>query len=216
MTTAASEGSKRPSNTRALVVTAMLGVAFAAALPLLRSQRAAYLAEAEVLRAARSSARATLDSLQLIQQATLDTLALERARAGARSIAQLHLVVAVDSGTVALMRDGIVLRSMPAQFRGAKPTRGTQLIARITTSRAAASAAPTVDSLGNTIAAPVAEVVVDRIVLDDGTVLEGGDAAAAFLGGTVVAAGARTIVVSRRDFDAVRPNLVRGMPTVVF
>jgi hypothetical protein len=57
---------------------------------------------------------------------------------------------------------------------------------------------------------------VERVTLTDGTVIEGGDAAATLLGGVEVAPGPRMIVVSRRDFAAIRPNLVRGMKAVSF
>jgi hypothetical protein len=191
------------------------GLACIAALPALRHAQARLGDEIDTLRASAAVARYATDSLTAVANAEQERLRLEHARAGARAIASLHLVIAADSGTVALMRDGLVLRAMPAQFSGAKPTPGTHEIARITT--AALTAAPvTVDSLGNAVAAPPTDPLVARAELSDGTVLEGGDAAAVFRGGIAPGDGPRRIIVSRRDFAAIRPNLVKGMPVVVF
>jgi hypothetical protein len=190
-------------------------VSGAAAIPLLRAQTESLRQDAASLRLAQASAAASLDSIQRVMATSKATLTLELARAAARDEPKLHLVIAVDSGTVALMRDGITLRSMPARFSGGVPKRGESTIARITESIVAASA-PTVDSLGNTVTAAAPETKVDRVTLSDGTSFEGGDAATALLGGVDATPGPRTIVVSRRDFAAVRPNLVRGMKAVLF
>ena len=171
--------------------------------------------EAATLRTDQAVAALTTDSLRKSDEAAKVTLALERARAAAREEPKLHLVIAVDSGTVSLMRDGITLRSMPARFRGGLPTRGSQSITKIAES-VVVTTAPTVDSLGNTIAVAAPETKVERVTLSDGTTLEGGDAAAAMLGGVEVAPGPGVILVSRRDFAAIRPNLVRGMKAVLF
>lgn len=184
-------------------------------IPVLRDQRTALVRETAALRAAHSTAAQTIDALNTASESARATLALERARAGAREEPKLHLVIAVDSGTVALVRDGITLRSMPARFTGGLPTRGAQSIAKIAEVAATASA-PTVDSLGNAVKALAPETKVERVTFSDGTTLEGGDAAAAILGGVEVAPGPRMIIVSRRDFDAIRPNLVRGMKAVLF
>lgn len=197
------------------LVSGILAACALVGVPWLRAQRADMEREAASLRAARVTAAAVLDSLGRDKAAAVATLALERARAAAREEPKLHLVIAVDSGTVALVRDGITLRTMPARFRGATPTRGTQTITRIAESVVSATA-PTVDSLGNTIKAPAKETKVERVTLSDGTVIEGGDAATVMLGGVEVAPGPRMILVSRRDFAAVRPNLVRGMKAVLF
>lgn len=194
---------------------AAIAIGAAVGVPMLRTERIAMLREADSLRVTRSTATQALDSLRRERDAVGATLALERARAEARSEPKLHLVIAVDSGTVALVRDGVTLRTMPALFRGARPTRGTQTIARIAESVVKA-VAPTVDSLGNTLTAATRETTVERVTLTDGTVIEGGDAASALLGGVEVAPGPRMIVVSRRDFSAIRPNLVRGMKAVSF
>lgn len=206
----------RPTSPVLLVgLCAALAIGAAVGVPMLRAGRVEMLREAEALRAARATATQALDSLRRERDAVGATLALERARADARSEPKLHLVIAVDSGTVALVRDGVTLRTMPALFRGARPARGTQTITRIVESVVKA-VAPTVDSLGNRLTAAVAETKVDRVTLSDGTVIEGGDAATALLGGVEVAPGPRMIVVSRRDFAAIRPNLVRGMKAVSF
>ncbi|MCC7051713.1 MAG: hypothetical protein IT355_00510 [Gemmatimonadaceae bacterium] len=197
------------------VIAGVLLLGAGAAVPVLRAQRESLAAEAAALRAAQAGAVQLRDSLQGLTGTARATLALERARAGARAEPKLHLVIAVDSGTVALVRDGITLRSMPARFRGGAPATGSQTIARMIET-APEVAAPTVDSLGNRIAAPPAERKVQRVALSDGTHLEGGDAAAALLGGTEPGSGPRTIIISRRDFNAIRPNLVRGMPVVLF
>ncbi len=197
------------------IITGLVIAAAVAAVPMLRAERETLRQEAALLRSQKSTATLTLDSLRKAADVEAATLALERARANARAEPKLHLVIAVDSGTVALMRDGITLRTMPARFRGALPARGTQTIARIAESPVATDA-PTVDSLGNAIAKGAKEMKVERVTLSDGTVIEGGDAAAALLGGVEVAPGPRMILVSRRDFDAVRPNLVRGMKAVLF
>jgi hypothetical protein len=195
----------------ALALTAMA----LAAIPLLRAERARMRAEVEAARQSGLTVGATLDSLTAVAAMRSATLALETARAAARDVPKLHLVVAVDSGTVALMRDGVALRTMPAHFRGERPTRGTQTIRSIA-EVVRVAVAPTVDSLGNTVATVAPEKTVERVVLTDGTVIEGGDAAAAFLGGVERSSGPRSIVVSRRDFAAIRPNLVRGMTAVLF
>ena len=185
-----------------------------ASIPYLRQQRSALRAETQVLRERKTTAAQTMDSLQNESASIRATLQLEQARAAARDDPKLHLVIAVDSGTVALVRDGITLRSMPARFRGAAPARGTQSIAAIEAA-AVQSTTPTVDSLGNAI--PVApESLAESVTLTDGTVIEGGDAAAVLLGGLDVAPGPRLIILSRRDFAAMRPNLVRGMKAVLF
>ena len=185
-----------------------------ASIPYLRQQRSALRAETQVLRERKTTAAQTMDSLQNESASIRATLQLEQARAAARDDPKLHLVIAVDSGTVALVRDGITLRSMPARFRGAAPARGTQSIAAIEAA-AVQSTTPTVDSLGNAI--PVApESLAESVTLTDGTVIEGGDAAAVLLGGLDVGPGPRLIILSRRDFAAMRPNLVRGMKAVLF
>jgi hypothetical protein len=205
----------RPPRTTVLAFVAVLCVVGAAVgVPLLRAERAALVRETAAMRAAQATAKVTIDSLRATRERTVGVLALERARAAARSEPRLHLVVAVDSGTVALVRDGITLRTMPAVFHGAAPTRGTQTIASIAES-VIGGVAPTVDSLGNSVAA-VPETKVERVTLGDGTVLQGGDASAAILGGVKVAPGPRMIVVARRDFAAIRPNLVKGMKAVMF
>ena len=198
----------------ALVVAIATITGALASIPYLRQQRSALRAETQVLRERKTTAAQTMDSLQNESASIRATLQLEQARAAARDDPKLHLVIAVDSGTVALVRDGITLRSMPARFRGAAPARGTQSIAAIEAA-AVQSTTPTVDSLGNAI--PVApESLAESVTLTDGTVIEGGDAAAVLLGGLDVAPGPRLIILSRRDFAAMRPNLVRGMKAVLF
>lgn len=196
-------------------ITIVLIVAAAVAIPMLRAETASLKQEALTLRATQASGVQALDSLRTATAASRAVLALEQARATARDEPKLHLVIAVDSGTVALVRDGITLRTMPARFTGGMPVRGQQTIAQIAESVVAATA-PTVDSLGNTITAAAKETKIERVTLTDGTTLEGGDAAAALLGGVDVAPGPRMILVSRRDFAAIRPNLVKGMKAVLF
>ena len=207
--------SVRPRPIAGFVIALVVIAAGIIAVPLLREQRTAFDAETAQLRTAHSTAAQTIDSVKTAADVLRATLALERARAVAREEPKLHLVIAVDSGTVALMRDGITLRSMPARFTGGLPQRGAQSITKIAEAVAAVSA-PTVDSLGNAVKAAAPETKVERVTFTDGTTLEGGDAAAAMLGGVDVAPGPRMIIVSRRDFDAIRPNLVRGMKAVLF
>ncbi len=197
----------------AYLATGVLLLAAALAVPLLRAQRASLQQEAQTLEIARTNSAQSLDSLGRVREQTLATLTLERARAGARDEPKLHLVVAVDSGTIALVRDGITLRSMPVRFRG-RPSRGVLTIDKVVESRLQAVAA-TVDSLGNAVAA-APEMKIERVMLSDGTVLEGDDAGSVLLGGIDGTAGPRAILLSRRDFAAVRPNLVRGMKAVLF
>ena len=200
------------------IIALVLGIAVVTgaiiSLPYLRQQRSALRAETQVLRERKTTAAQTMDSLQIESASMSATLQLEQARAAARDDPKLHLVIAVDSGTVALVRDGITLRSMPARFRGAAPTRGTQSIAAIE-AVAMQSTAPTVDSLGNAVVV-AQESLAESITLTDGTVIQGGDAAAVLLGGLDVAPGPQMIILSRRDFAAMRPNLVRGMKAVLF
>jgi hypothetical protein len=205
----------RRSTVPVTLALAALGLAALLSLPVMRSKRAYEQRVAMEVRGARAQVAGALDSLRPLVERAQAGLAREKSRAEARRIEKLHLVIAVDSGTVALMRDGIALRTMPARFTGGVPARGAQTIARITASRAVA-AAPTVDSLGNTIATIAAEAMIERVTLSDGVTLEGGDAGASFLGGVTDVGGPRTIVVSRRDFAAIRPNLVRGMPAYIF
>ena len=211
-----SEPNPIPSRpTTGLAIACVLIACAAGSIPLLRAERTSLQREAAALRTDQAVAALTTDSLRKSDEAAKVTLALERARAAAREEPKLHLVIAVDSGTVSLMRDGITLRSMPARFRGGLPTRGSQSITKIAES-VVVTTAPTVDSLGNTIAGAAPETKVERVTLSDGTTLEGGDAAAAMLGGVEVAPGPGVILVSRRDFAAIRPNLVRGMKAVLF
>jgi len=195
------------------VATGILLGAAAFAVPLMRAETASLVRETRELGAMRTTAAQTIDSLRRVREQTVATLTLERARAAARDEPKLHLVIAIDSGTIALVRDGITLRSMPVRFRGS-PSRGMQSIEKITESVVSAVGA-TVDSLGNAVTA-TPETKVERVMLTDGTVIEGDDAASVILGGADAAAGSRAILVSRRDFAAVRPNLVRGMKTVLF
>ena len=207
-----------PTNPRPIVGVAIALIVIAAAvasIPVLRGQRTALAREAAALRSAHATAAQTLDSVNAASAVLRTTLSLERARAAAREEPKLHLVIAVDSATVALVRDGITLRAMPARFTGGLPTRGAQSIAGIAEVVATATA-PTVDSLGNPVKVTAPETKVERVTFTDGTTLEGGDAAAAMLGGVEAAPGPHTILVSRRDFDAIRPNLVRGMKAVLF
>ncbi len=211
MTTGASTGVTRPR--MVYVATGILLGAAAFAVPLMRAETASLVRETRELGAMRTTAAQTIDSLRRVREQTVATLTLERARAAARDEPKLHLVIAIDSGTIALVRDGITLRSMPVRFRGS-PSRGMQSIEKITESVVSAVGA-TVDSLGNAVTA-TPETKVERVMLTDGTVIEGDDAASVILGGADAAAGSRAILVSRRDFAAVRPNLVRGMKTVLF
>ena len=206
---------RRSGNTVGYVVTALVITAAVGAIPFLRARRAALQREAAVLRAEQPTVATALDSLSAAVAETRATLALEQARAAARAEPKLHLVIAVDSGTVALMRDGIALRTMSARFGGQAPTRGTQTIATIDVVPVSVTA-PTVDSLGSTVAAAPVDSTATRVTLSDGTVIEGGDAAAVMLGGVDVAPGARRILLSRRDFAAIRPNLMKGMKAVSF
>lgn len=185
-----------------------------ASIPYLRRQRSALRAETQSLRLLGTTAAQTADSLKEVSSRLRATLDLEQARAAARADTTLHLVIAVDSGTVALVRDGLTLRSMPARFRSAVPVRGTQRVASIQVDTVKATA-PTVDSLGNAVPG-ASETVAERVTLSDGTVIQGGDAAAALLGGLDVASGPRMIILSRRDFAALRPNLSVGMSAVLF
>lgn len=186
-----------------------------ASVPYLRGERTRMQRETLALREAQRTGAGTRDSLADEVRRLRGTLQLELARAAARDERKLHLVIAVDSGTVALMRDGLALRTMPARFMGAIPGRGQRTISRITTA-VELRTAPTVDSLGNLVRAAPPDTSIKLVTLDDGTILKGGDAAAAILGGVVPGPGARTIVLSRRDFDAIRPNLSRGMKAVLF
>jgi hypothetical protein len=196
------------------VLVAIVTVGALAAIPYLRSQRTALLSTAAAIRAELPTNSARLDSLNGAVSEAAATLALEKARAGARAEPKLHLVIAVDSGTVALMRDGITLRTMSARFTGT-PERGTHTITGIA-ARPVASRALTVDSTGQRITGAPVDSTVERVTLSEGTVLEGGDAAAVLLGGVEMAQGPRMILLSRRDFAAIRPNLVKGMKAVLF
>jgi len=199
-----------------LVLLGILAVAAGASVPLLRAQRESLVRETADIRRTSAGATRVRDSLAAVTSGREATFSLEQARATAREEPKLHLVVAVDSGTVALVRDGITLRSMAARFSGAEPERGVQSIASIIEVAAPVTAAPVVDSLGNPVAAPPAPKKVQRVALSDGTVLEAGDAASALLGGVERTGGPRRIIISRRDFAAIQPNLVRGMKAVLF
>ena len=208
--------SRSPRPIVGLVALGIVALAAAAAVPLLRAQRESLVRETADIRRDASAAARARDSLAAATKALELTLAREQARAAAREEPKLHLVVAVDSGTVALMRDGITLRSMAARFSGAAPERGVQSIASITEVAAEVAPAPVVDSLGNPVAAPTVEKKVQRVELSDGTVLEAGDAASTLLGGVERNGGPRRIIISRRDFAAIQPNLTRGMKAVLF
>lgn len=185
-----------------------------AAIPLVRAQRADLRGEVSRILAAQPTDRARLDSLDASVLETRATVRLETVRAASRAERKLQLVIAVDSGTLALMRDGITLRTMSARFTGI-PARGTQTIARIA-ARPVESVSAVVDSLGRRIVSAPADSTVERVTLSDGTILEPGDASSVLLGGMTAAPGPRTILLSRRDFAAIRPNLVKGMKAVLF
>lgn len=213
-----SDDTTRPAPGRPVTGFALAGLLLGIAgvsVPLLRQQRDTFVHETARLQVAQRTVTQVRDSLRQVTANVTGTLRLEQARATARMEPKLHLVIAVDSGTVALVRDGITLRSMAARFRGAAPKVGTQSISRLVEA-SGEPAAPTVDSLGNRVRTAPVEKTVQRVLLADGTTIEGGDAAAALLGGVDASDGPRTIIVSRRDFDAIRPNLVRGMPVVLF
>ena len=196
------------------VLGGLLIAAGTAAIPILRGQRAVLKQEAAAIHAAQPTDRAQLNSLDASVLDTKASLLLETARAAARAERKLHLVIAVDSGTLALMRDGITLRTMSARFTGI-PERGTQTIAHIA-ARPVESASPVVDSLGRRIVSAPTDSTVERVTLSDGTIIEAGDASAVLLGGMTPAPGPRTILLSRRDFAAIRPNLVKDMKAVLF
>jgi len=196
------------------VLGGLLIAAGTAAIPILRGQRAVLKQEAAAIHAAQPTDRAQLDSLDASVLDTKASLLLETARAAARAERKLHLVIAVDSGTLALMRDGITLRTMSARFTGI-PERGTQTIEHIA-ARPVESASPVVDSLGRRIVSAPTDSTVERVTLSDGTIIEAGDASAVLLGGMTPAPGPRTILLSRRDFAAIRPNLVKDMKAVLF
>ena len=206
--------SRRAPGAAAYVMAGLVIAAGLGAIPVLRAKRSALRQEAAALQSAQPGDRARLDSLDGALRVAHATLALETARATARTEPTLHLVIAVDSGTVALMRDGITLRTMSARFTGA-PTRGMQTIARIG-ARPAESTGSVVDSLGARIAVASVDSTVVRVTLSDGTILEGGEASAVLLGGVEVAPGQPIILLSRRDFAALRPNLMKGMKAVLF
>ncbi|MES3033344.1 MAG: hypothetical protein V4813_05040 [Gemmatimonadota bacterium] len=205
----------RSGSVAGYVVTGLVIAAALGSIPFLRQQRTALQRETATLRAEQPTLATTLDSLTGVVTETRATLTLEQARAAARAEPKLHLVIAVDSGTMALVRDGITLRTMSARFTGEAPARGTQVISSIAV-RPVQATVPTVDSLGTTVTAAPVDSTVERVTLSDGTLIEGGDAAAVMLGGVEVAPGPRMILLSRRDFAAIRPNLVKGMKAVSF
>ncbi len=213
------ERKNQPDQPRPVVgylIVGAIAVGAAASVPMMWAARDVVLRESESLRSSVAASAPIHDSLRRASAVVQKTLTLETARADARAEPGLHLVIAVDSGTVALVRDGITLRSMPARFLGAPPARGSQAIARLEEGAAPPPAVPTVDSSGNAVAVPERERTVERAILTDGTILEGGDAAAAFLGGLDARGGPRAIAISRRDFAALRPNLRKGMSAVLF
>jgi hypothetical protein len=205
----------RPSRTGMYIAAAVIVVVSAVGVPMMRKARTEWRQEIIAMQGQSATVATTLTTLSDSATRIKATLAFELLRAESREEKALHLVVAIDSGTVALMRDGIALRTMPARFSGAAPTRGTQAIARIAFSQIP-GAPPTVDSLGQVVRVATPETKVERVTLSDGTIIEGGDASEAFLGGIEAGTGPRRIVVSRRDFAAVRPNLVRGMKAFLF
>jgi len=206
--------SLRRGSAAGYVLGGLLIAAGLAAIPILRGQRAVLTQEAAAILAAQPTNRAQLDSLDASVLDTKASLLLETARAAARAERKLQLVIAVDSGTLALMRDGITLRTMSARFTGT-PDRGTQTITRIA-ARPVESASPIVDSLGRRIVSAPTDSTVERVTLSDGTIIEAGDASAVLLGGMTRSPGPRTILLSRRDFAAIRPNLAKGMKAVLF
>ena len=157
----------QPDQPRPLVgylIAGALAIGAAASVPMVRAARDAALRESESLRSSVAAGAPIHDSLRRASAVVQTTLALESARADARAEPRLHLVIAVDSGTVALVRDGITLRSMPARFLGASPARGSQAIARLEEASAPPPAVPTVDSLGNAVPAPERERTVERAI----------------------------------------------------
>jgi len=206
--------SLRRGSAAGYVLGGLLIAAGLAAIPILRGQRAVLTQEAAAILAAQPTNRAQLDSLDASVLESKASLLLETARAAARAGRKLQLVIAVDSGTLALMRDGTTLRTMSARFTGTLE-RGTQTIARIA-ARPVESVSPVVDSLGRRLVSAPTDSTVERVTLSDGTIIEAGDASAVLLGGMTRSPGPRTILLSRRDFAAIRPNLAKGMKAVLF
>ncbi|MCU0619626.1 MAG: hypothetical protein MUF40_06980, partial [Gemmatimonadaceae bacterium] len=150
-----------------------------------------------------------LDSLVGLTDAVRATLVAERIRAASRAESTLHLALDRRGGVLALVRDGVTLRRMAVRIDGAAPEPGVRTIDRLV--ETLADTTPVVDELG--VPVPLARrapATVDRIALDDGTLLRGGDASAT-LAPVADAPGAPAIVLARRDLAAIRPNLVRGM-----
>ena len=192
-----------------VVVLLAVGLAGGAAVPWLLAESRALAAETAALRGRRAPAAAALDSLVGLTDAVRATLVAERIRAASRAESTLHLALDREAGTLLLVRDGLALRRMAVRVDGRVPEPGVRSIDRLVETLADTS--PVVDSLGM----PVPGVrrvpaTVDRIALDDGTLLRGDDASTVLVpvGGTTAAPA---IVLARRDLAAIRPNLVRGM-----
>ena len=119
-------------------------------------------------------------------------IALELARRQAKIEKELHLSVAVDSSKMYLERDGAVLREMAVAF-GPEAKIGPDSI-------------PAVVPRGQT---SVAKLDDNSLTLDFGTVVSTTDEASLTQDTTPIPAGGARI--SRKDFDAIKPNLKLGM-----
>jgi hypothetical protein len=194
-------------------LTAVIAVA-GASIPFLRDWQRSLASGAVRMEQSLPAMDARRDSVERVRDSARATLVIEQARAASRADSALHLVIAVDSGTVTLMRDGIPLRTAAAQFVGGRPAVGAHRIARMITT-VAQPVGPLTDSLGLPIRVrDTTQVTVQRVTLDDGTVLRAGAASEVLV--ERAASGARAVVVSTRDFEAMRPNLVKGMSAWVF
>ena len=189
------------------IVTALLvvaGLAGGAATPWLLARERAWAGEAAALRGQRAPAAAAVDSLVGLTDSARATLVTARLRAASRAEATLHLELQRDSGVMLLLRDGLELRRMRVRLVGTPSERGVRTLAQLTEMRT--DSVVTVDSLGATVRDSVrATRTVDRVRLDDGVELHAGDVTEG------LAPSTRAIVLARRDFAAIRPNLVTGM-----
>lgn len=180
------------------VFTLLLALAIMIALDgFLFLKRRAYAEEVTRLHGSMSAQERAKSDAIIASEQNKTRIALELAKRQAKFEKALHLSVAVDSGKMYLEREGAVLREMAAAF-GPETKSGPDSI-------------PVVVPRGEMTIAKIGD---DAITLESGTVIgTTSSASPAQYSSPIPPGGVR---ISKADLDAIRPNLVLGMPVYFY
>lgn len=187
-----------------LRVAAVLFLLLAAADSWLAYRRSQYNAEIDHLRASMSDAERKKSDIVVASEQDKVRMALELAKRQARFDPHLHLAVAVDSGVMYLVRDGVTLRVMRVALAPARVP--------------APGATPRDKVAGDTSAAtlPLGERTVQQVVsgAQPALVLNGDARIYAGTDSGTVAAG--NVRASAADLSAILPNVSAGTPVYFY